>query len=190
MTNAQINRRALGASALGVAAAVTAPTFAQAAPPMDKMPRMPMLSQGEWMTQVKEQHKEIVRHFELIKATTDRQMPQRMQYFKMLATLLTGHSIAEEVALYPGLAMVGDTAGSDKLYAEQSHAKVMVAELDAMPKSGPEFLTRLSTLQSAIMAHATDEETRLYPELLQKASPAMNQKMTTDFRKEFNRYMA
>ena len=190
MTDTDMNRRSLGAAAVGIAAAaVAAPLAAQPMMMDGKMPRMPMLTQGDWMAQVKAQHAAIDREFQMIKATRDSEMPKRMQHFKMLATLLTGHSIAEEVALYPGIAMNGDTAGSDRLYMEQQHAKVMVAELDNMPKSGPNFMPRLTALESAIKAHVAEEEGDLYPKLMRQASADMNQKMSMDFRKEFSRYM-
>lgn len=192
MTDAVMNRRMLGSAAVGLAAAAVAAP-AVAAPmmhDMDRMARMPMLTQGDWMSQVKAQHQAIDREFQMIKATRDNQMDKRMQHFKMLATLLTGHSITEEVALYPGIAINGDVAGSDRLYMEQQHAKVMVAELDNMPKSGPDFMPRLTALESAIKAHVAEEEGDLYPKLMRQASADMNQKMSTDFRREFTRYMA
>ena len=184
----ETTRRDLGALALGgIAAAAAAP--AMAAPAMG-MPSVGALTAGDWMAQVKAQHMAIDRQFAALKATRDGDTAGRTAGLKMLATLLTGHSIAEEVALYPGVAMKGDTAGSDQLYIEQQHAKVMVAELDNMPKTGPEFLARLTTLETALKAHVAEEEGQRYPALMRAATPAENAKMTADLRREFTRYIA
>ena len=69
-------------------------------------------------------------------------------------------------------------------------AKVMVAELDAMPRTGPDFMPRLMALEAAIKAHVGEEENSQYPKLMRTATPAMNAKMTADFRREFTRYIS
>lgn len=194
MTTENLDRRKFGAMIVGgAAAAVAGPALAQRR-------RMPMgmnmgmtpvsaLTAGDWMQQVRAQHREIDRHFAMLKNTRDRDAGMRDMHLKQLATVLTGHSIAEEVALYPGVAITGDRPGSDKLYMDQQHAKVMVAEIDAMPRMGPMFMERLTALEAAIKAHVAEEETQKYPQLMRTATREMNLKMTADFRREFTRYM-
>jgi len=191
MTLETLGRRQFGAMVVGGAAAAAAasPVLAQRGPAM-RAPSVASLTAGNWMQQVKAQHMEVDRHFAMLRQSGPREAAARDGHLKMLATLLTGHSIAEEVALYPGLAMIGDVGASDKLYMEQQHAKVMIAQIDAMPRQGPQFMDRLATLESAIKAHVADEEGNQYPKLMRQATPAQNAKMTADFRREFTRYMS
>lgn len=191
MTLETFGRRQFGAMVVGgaAAAAVASPVLAQRDAAM-RAPSIASLTAGNWMQQVQAQHREVDRHFAMLKQTGPRQGAMRDAQLKMLATVLTGHSIAEEVALYPGLAMIGDVGASDKLYMEQQHAKVMIAQIDAMPRQGPQFMDRLMTLETAIKAHVTDEEGNQYPKLMRQATAAQNAKMTADFRREFTRYMA
>lgn len=191
MTDMTVSRRMLGGLAAGAAAAgVAAPAAAQRSAPM-RMPSVSSLTAGDWMAQVKAQHMAIDAGFQRLKATRESDGRGRQAALMDLAGLLTGHSIAEQVALYPGVALVaGDRPGSDKLYMDQQHAKVMVAELMNLPMTGPEFMTRLTALEAAVKAHVADEEGREYPELMRAADRAMNEKMTADFRREFTKYMA
>ena len=184
MTNTnEISRRSLAGLAAGVAATAAAPAFAQPRPPVGG------LTAGNWMDQVKAQHRAVDRLFMAIKATRDDQVPRRTALLKQLADALTAHSVAEETVLYPAIALMNNVPKSDELYMEQSHAKVMLNELDNMPKRGPEFLTRITALEAAIKEHVADEEGVAYPRLMQTASPAQNAKMSADFRMHFNKYL-
>ena len=190
-----LDRRRFGAIAVGAAAAAAATAASPAlAQPMRMgmggMPGVGMLTAGDWMQQVRAQHMAVDRQFAMLRRTRDGDGAMRDRGLKDLATMLTAHSVAEEVALYPGIAMSGDRQGSDRLYMEQSHAKVMIAELDAMPRNGPAFMGRLMALEAAIKAHVAEEENDLYPRLMRSAGPRMNAKMTQDFRREFTRYIA
>lgn len=180
----ELSRRSLAGVALGLAATTAAPSLAQS------RPRGPSaLTTGSWMDQVKAQHRAIDGNFRNLKATTDAQMPRRTALLKQLADNLTAHSVAEEVVLYPAIAMKNDVPKSDELYMEQAHAKVILAELDKMPKRGPEFMTRLTALETAIKEHVADEESNAYPRLMQAASAAENATMTADFRMHFNKHI-
>lgn len=184
-TDTGISGRALAGLAVGAAAASGAiPAIAQ-----DRR-GMGSPTSGSWMDQVMAQHRMVDQLFAKLKATRDRDRGERTALLKTLAESLTAHSIAEETVLYPAIAMMNQTAKSDELYIEQSHAKVILAELDNMPKEGPEFLSRLGALEAAIKAHVADEEGNVYPRLMQTASPAQNAKMSDDFRKHFTKYVA
>jgi hypothetical protein len=92
--------------------------------------------------------------------------------------------------LYPAIALKRDVGKSDELYMEQAHAKVMLTELDMLPKTGPDFLPKLIALETAIKAHVADEEGNAYPKLMRDASPAENAKMSADFRMHYNKHIA
>lgn len=187
--DAKLNRRSFTAVAMGGAALATAaaPAVAQRGLGYGMGPRG--LTSGDWMQQVKAQHLAIDRQFQVLKGL--RGPARRAAELMTLKTLLTAHSIAEEVALYPGVAMNVSRGESDRLYKEQQDAKVALAEIDAllaMPGRDPEFLPRLTALEGAIKAHVAEEEGTAYPRLLRAAGPAMNAKMTRDFAMSFTRY--
>lgn len=188
MSDTFVSRRMLGALAAGATASVAGAAMAQ---PRPTPPDVGALTAGDWMAQVKAQHAAIDAAFQRAKATRDNDAAGRTAALMDLAGLLTGHSIAEEVALYPGVALVAnDRGGSDKLYVDQQHAKVMVAMIDNMPKTGPAFGVKIRELEDAVKAHVRDEEEREYPALMRAADAAQNAKMTADFRREFTKYMA
>jgi len=187
-TDKQVSRRDIGLLAAGAAAAVATPAAAQPAARAGGM--VAGLTAGDWMAQVLAQHREIDRHFQLVKAA--RTDGERMQHFRMLASLLSGHSLAEEVALYPGLYIQGEESDSKQAYDEQSLAKVLTARIDNAMAMGrrDEALKLVGQLETAVKAHVAHEEKEWYPALMKKANAQMNAKMTADFRREFTKYMA
>ena len=144
---------------------------------------------GDWMAMVQAHHLMIDATFKDLLATRDNQGAQRRALHLRLAYILTAHSVAEENVLYPALAMHGLKPGSDKLYHDQSQAKVLNAELDmAADKGNAAWLEKVRTLQAAITQHAKqDEEGDLYPKLRQAADAAENAKLTAAYRREFAR---
>ena len=167
---------------LGVFAAVA--TVFTAVPAAAQPRRRP--DRGDWFQMVRDHHAEIdtlLRQME-----TTRGPARRAEHLRRVATALTGHSIAEEVVLYPMIEILGVKRDSEALYDEQQDAKVLIARLDAMPKAGPEFLREFRAMADAVRAHVRHEEERSYPELQRRASPAQNAKMSDDFSREFHRY--
>jgi hemerythrin superfamily protein len=186
MPNTVVSRRSLGLLAAGAAAAAAAPALGQ---PAGKGGMAAGLTAGDWMAQVRAQHREIDRHFQLVKtAKTD---ADRTSHFRMLASLLSGHSLAEEVALYPGLFIQGEESDSKEAYDEQSMAKVLTARIDNAMAMGrrDEAMKLVGQLETAVKAHVAHEEKEWYPALMKKATAQMNAKMTADFRREFTKYM-
>lgn len=183
-----MSRRTLGGLFAGGVALAADGALAQPAPVRrDPIAASRGLMAGDWFQQVRAQHRAVDRQFALIEGA--RGANQRRAYLRDLATLLTAHSIAEEVALYPGLAMAGFRPAADEAYRDQSEAKIAIAELDAMPDPlAPRFERRLADLKAAIADHVRQEENSWYPELQRRAG-IMNDKMTRDFRQSFRRYM-
>lgn len=176
-----LSRRNLGLAAVGVAAtAALAPALAGAQPLRD-----PDLTQGDWMKQVKAQHLAIDTHMRRVEEA--RSPLERERHFRRVKALLSAHSYAEDVSLYPGLAMVGHRDDAKQLYNQQDDAKILTAELDSMSPGDPRFMDKFRTLAAAVRAHVREEEDRDYPELMRRADPNMNRKMTNDFRREFQK---
>ena len=75
---------------------------------------------GDWLEMVLDHHVQIEAAFAAVKNATD--PTSKINYFKKLSMLLTGHSIAEEAALYPALAKVNEKSHAVKAYTEQAAA--------------------------------------------------------------------
>jgi hemerythrin superfamily protein len=176
MTEPTFSRRALGAGVAGLAAIVA----------MRRAVAQTAMAGGTWLDMVKRHHGLIVATFDRILATNDGQAAERAALQKRLAYLLTAHSVAEENVLYPALARIGMTRGSDQLYMEQAHAKVINADLELSAKGTSVWLRKVSDLKTALVHHAKDEEEDdLYPKLM-SAAGSMNGKLTSDYAHEFS----
>lgn len=109
----------------------------------------------------------------------------RLATLKGLAVLLNGHSLAEEVVLYPVLSDE-NARGADKVYGEQSHAKVEMAMLERLDPASDEWIAQVEAIQAAVEQHMTEEEERWF--ILIKRSGANQAKLTARYREEFERY--
>ena len=69
---------------------------------------------GDWLAMVLDHHEQIESAFAAVKASAD--PASRIRTLKTLGMLLTGHSIAEEAALYPALAKADEKAHAVKAY--------------------------------------------------------------------------
>lgn len=188
MTEA-FSRRDLALLGAGVAAATVLPSTALA---QARGTGPSGLTQGDWFAQVRAQHQAINAGIAMMRNARG---PAAMKAaFKRLSTLLAAHSIAEEVALYPGPAVSGqgDQNEMRRLYDEQQMAKVMTARIDAAIAAGQrdQAMSLLDQLEQALMAHVREEETQFFPALQRSAGPAMNEKMTRDFRMVFSQAMS
>jgi hemerythrin superfamily protein len=141
---------------------------------------------GDWLKMVQAHHAMLERAFDdLIENSADPQ--QRPVLYRRLAYLLTAHSVAEENAVYPALAMMGLQSDSDRLYLDQAHAKVMNSMLDmADDKLGEAWLERAKELRAAVLEHAkADEEGDLYPRLVSALDLSTASKLGAAYRREF-----
>jgi hemerythrin superfamily protein len=174
--NLDLSRRALGLSAVGVAAfAAMRASVAEA-----------QTAGGTWFDMVKAHHALIADNLGMILATSDGQVAERTRLQKHLGYLLTAHSVAEENVLYPALARLGLTQASDQLYIEQAHAKVGNADLEVTPKGDDAWLAKVSALKTAILHHAKDEEEAdLFPKLAAGVSARENAMLTADYARQF-----
>jgi len=109
----------------------------------------------------------------------------RLAALKGLAVLLNGHSLAEEVVLYPVIS--GENArGGEKVYAEQSHAKVEMAMLEGLDPASEEWTAQVGAIRAAVEAHMEEEEQRWF--ILIKTSGVNQARLTARYLEEFQRY--
>jgi hemerythrin superfamily protein len=141
---------------------------------------------GDWLSLVLDHHRQIESLFAAVKAATDSASRVRAQ--KRLALILTGHSIAEEVVIYPALVKANEQAHSTKAYTEQSAAKVQMALLEDLEPMSQEYLDKLEHILGAVSHHVYEEEGTWFLELKEKLPPADQTKITFRYQEEFLRY--
>ena len=139
---------------------------------------------GDWLSMALDHHDRIREAFAVCRnanAASDRQAAM-----KELALVLNGHSLAEEVVLYPALAQAGEKTHAGHAYTEQTTAKMQMAELENIPPSTPEWKDKLEHIEGAVLTHIYEEESSWFLHLKQKADKQA--RLTERFREEFERY--
>jgi hypothetical protein len=139
---------------------------------------------GDWLSCALEHHDQIRSAFGAARAAPPG--GARVSAMKGLAVVLNGHSLAEEVVLYPALAAIGNADLSDEAYAEQSEAKVQMAVLERLDPADDAWLAKLEEIRAAVFAHMAQEESTWF--LAIKSSYEDQAKLSARFREEFERY--
>jgi hypothetical protein len=142
---------------------------------------------GDWLSAVLDQHVQIEAAFAKVQSATD--AGGRTKALKALATLLTGHSIAEEAALYPALAKADEKGHATMAYTEQSAAKLQMGLLEDLPPMSQEFLDKLEHIKGAVAHHVYEEEGNWFLDLKSKLPAADQTKLTARYEEQFSRYM-
>ncbi len=140
---------------------------------------------GSWLSMVLDQHEAIEGSFAAVKAA--KTADQRRAEQEQLGLLLTGHSIAEEVVLYPAMANGDQKGHASEAYTEQSAAKVQTAALDDLDPMSQDYLDKLEHLRAAVSHHVYEEENEWFPELA-KTTAKKQAKLTQLFTEHFDRY--
>lgn len=139
-----------------------------------------------WLAQVLDHHEQIEALFAAVKAANSATARRAAQ--KQLAGLLTGHSIAEEVVLYPAMALSDQKGHSGEAYTEQSAAKVQTAALEDLDPMSTDYLDKLEHLRAAVSHHVYEEESEWFPKLREQDA-TVQAKLSRRYREEFERYM-
>jgi hypothetical protein len=169
-----------------VVAAVTPPESDEARAQARAKARAAAIS-GDWLSIVLDHHLQIESAFTAVKAASD--SASRVLAQKKLATLLTGHSIAEEAVLYPAMVKANEEGHSTKAYTEQSAAKVQMGLLQDLPPMSQEYLDKLEHLRGAVAHHIYEEEGNWFLDIRRKLSSADQDKLTQRYKEQFARYM-
>jgi hemerythrin superfamily protein len=169
-----------------VVAAVTPPESEEARANARAKARA-MAGEGDWLAMVLDHHEQVEAAFAAVKATTD--PSSRVDAFKKLSTLLTGHSIAEEATLYPALAKADEKGHATKAYTEQSAAKMQMGLLEDLPPMSQEFMDKLEHIMGAVGHHVYEEESNWFLDLKNKTPAADQVKLTQRYQEHFARYL-
>jgi len=139
---------------------------------------------GDWLSCALEHHDHIRAAFEAA-----RKAPPggaRIAAMKGLAVVLNGHALAEEVVLYPALVALDAAEDAQTAYAEQTEAKIQMAELERLSPASPDWAAQLEQIETAVLAHMEQEEGSWFLEI--KESYPDQAKLTARYREEFERY--
>jgi hemerythrin superfamily protein len=142
---------------------------------------------GDWLSLVLDHHVELG---EAVAAVEDAMTAdERSEAFKEFAILLTGHSIAEEAVLYPGLSANTESGHADMGYSEQAKVKMQMAALEKLDPLCQAFEDKLEQVKSALLHHMYEEEGNRFLDLKAKSSREDQETMTVRYAEEFDRYV-
>jgi hemerythrin superfamily protein len=97
--------------------------------------------------------------------------------FDELRRMLAVHETAEEEIVYPALRAQGADDIVQARLAEEDEAKKVLAELEKMGTSAPQFAGELAGFEKAVLAHATAEEAEIFPRLRSEFDAERRRKM-------------
>jgi hypothetical protein len=144
-------------------------------------------AKGDWLAMVLDHHIQVEAAFAAVKGAVD--PASRLSSLRRLSTLLTGHCIAEEAALYPALAKIDEKSHAVKAYTEQSAAKLQLGLLEDLPPMSQEFVDKLEHIEGAVAHHVYEEESNWFLELKSKTPAADQVRLTQRYQEHFARYM-
>ena len=140
---------------------------------------------GDWLSLVLDHHDLIRSAFEA--GRTARGAAERKAAFKSLAVVLNGHSLAEEVVLYPALAHADQKAHAAQAYLEQTVAKNQMAELERIPASQSAWLDKWEHIEGAVLTHMYEEESGWFMQLREQGGDT--ERLTARYAEEYERYV-
>jgi hypothetical protein len=141
---------------------------------------------NDWLGIVLQHHEQIESAFERVRAATD--ADSRIAAHRELALLLNGHSMAEEVVLYPSLADADEKAHATMSYTEHSATKMQMGLLETLPVMSQEYLDKLEHIRGAVAHHMYEEEKTRFMELREKVPAEQQRRLTARFVEEYRRY--
>ena len=112
----------------------------------------------------------------------------RTEAMKTLALVLNGHSLAEEVVLYPALGHAEEKAHAAQAYLEQTVAKNQMAELERIPPSQSAWLDKWEHIEGAVLTHMYEEESGWFMDLQEKGEDQA--RLTQRYAEEYDRYVS
>ena len=142
---------------------------------------------GGWLSLVLDHHLRIEAAFSAVEAAADSSSRRLAQ--KQLALILNGHSLAEEVVLYPALSEAGEKGHMTAGYTEQSAVKVQMALLEELEPMSQDYVDKLGHIKGAVAHHVYEEESNWFMDIQANATAEMHSKLTARYTEEFDRYM-
>jgi hemerythrin superfamily protein len=141
---------------------------------------------GDWLSQILDHHRAIEAQFSAVKAAADPSSRRAEQ--ATLGFLLTGHSLAEEAAVYPALAADHQLAHAELAYQEQSAAKMEMGLLERLDPMSKDYLDKLERIRGAVAHHIYSEEGTWFSKLAETADAGEQGRITRRYAEEYERY--
>lgn len=140
---------------------------------------------GDWLSAALDHHDLIRFAFDAGRDASGAQA--RVAAMEALALVLNGHSLAEEIVLYPAMAQHGHKTQAGVAYTEQTTAKMQMAELENIAPSKPEWLDKWNHIEGAVLTHMYEEEHGWFIHLRETAPD--QDRLTARFLQEYDRYV-
>jgi len=141
----------------------------------------------DWLRLILTHHRAIEDAFAQLAAASDANGRRRAQ--KWLATLLNGHSMAEEAVIYPAMALGDQKAHATTAYTEQSGAKVNLAALEGLDPMSQDYIDKCEHVRGAVLHHMYSEEDDWLVDLARTEDASLHSRLSARYAEEFNRYM-
>ena|SRR5579875_977578 len=142
---------------------------------------------GDWLSLILDHHEGLLSALESIRAGQTAQA--RHETLRRFERLFAGHSIAEEMVVYPAQSLADEKMSADMGYTEQTAAKMQIAALEVMDPMSEAFLDKLGHLEGAVKHHIHEEEDKRFVQLMERSSPEEVQRVTARYREEYEGYM-
>jgi hypothetical protein len=142
---------------------------------------------GGWLAMILDHHLLLEDAFSSTKAASD--AASRTAALKHLGIVLTGHAIAEEAVVYPGLGEAGEKGHATMGYNEQVMVKMQMAMLEKLDPISQDFDDKLEHIRGAVAHHMYQEEGTWFVELSEKATGADQAMITQRYQEEWSRYV-
>ena len=141
---------------------------------------------GDWLALAIQHHREIEALFaEALGAVSP---DARIAAMRQLGHMLSAHSMAEEVVLYPALALGGEKTDAAMAYEEQAMTKVEMAALEKLDPHSDAWREKLESIRAAVSHHVFQEEGEWFPRLQATAAGDDAHRLTRRFEEEFARH--
>jgi hemerythrin superfamily protein len=141
---------------------------------------------GDWLSQILDHHRGIESQFADLKIATS--PDARRAALKKLGLLLTAHSIAEEVSLYPAMAAHNQVGHAELAYQEQSAAKMEIGLLERLDPESQDYHDKLGHIEGAVKHHVYSEEGTWFIELAKSVTPTEQATIGQRYSEEYARY--
>lgn len=140
---------------------------------------------GDWLSLALDHHDQIRSAF--ADGRDAKSAAERTAAMKALAIVLNGHSLAEELVLYPALGQAGEKLHAAQAYIEQTTAKAQMAELENIAPSKPAWLDKWEHIEGAVLTHIYEEESDWFLKLKEKGEHQA--RLTARYAEEYERYV-
>jgi hemerythrin superfamily protein len=142
--------------------------------PAEDLAKAQSLPEGDVIRILLEQHARVQTLFSQLKMATGE---SKQDLFDELRALLAVHETAEELVLRPVTKKVAGEEVADARNQEEEQANEVLAQLEDMDVSSPDFDTKLALFEQSVLSHAEAEEQQEFPAVLSQCDVEERQKM-------------